>query len=124
MAGARILLCEDHETLRAIAARVLRADGHEVVDVASAAEAIELLSAERFDVLVLDLHLGEESGLTVLERAPVRPPVLLVCGDFDPRNGGRDAARYGVEAALAKPFDADELCGAVRTLLEGATPRR
>ena len=124
MARARILLCEDHDALRAIAVRVLTADGHEVVGVASVSAAIERLSAEPFDALVLDLHLGDESGLAVLDGAPVRPPVLLVCGDFDPRDSESDAARYRVEATLAKPFDADEVCDAVRSLLDGATPRR
>ena len=122
MAPARILLCDDHEALRRVALGILSGDGHEVVGVASAAQAIERLAAERFDLLVLDLRLGADSGLDVLDGAPARPPVLLLSGAFEPRDGALDAARYGVESALAKPFDADELCSAVRALLDGATP--
>ena len=52
------------------------------------------------------------------------PPVLLMSGDFDPREGERDAARYGVQATLAKPFDAREISAAVASLLGSATPPR
>ena len=125
MAGARILLCDDHDALRSLAVRILSSEGHEVVGVASAGEALERLAAERFDLLVLDLHLGTNSGLAVLDDVPAaRPPVLLMSGDFDPREGQRDAARYGVQATLAKPFDAREISAAVASLLGDATPPR
>ena len=124
MTGARILLCDDHDALRAVAVRILSGEGHEVVGVATAAEAIERLVAERFDLLVLDLHLGGESGLSVLDGAPERPPVLLLSGDFDPREAARDAARYGVDATLAKPFDAQEIGAAVAALIGEARPPR
>ena len=124
MAGARILLCDDHDALRRLTEGILAGAGHEVVAVASAAEAIGRLAAEPFDLLVLDLHLGDESGLEVLEAAPARPPVLLLSGEFDPRDGARDAARYGVEATLSKPFEAEEICAAAGALLDGARPRR
>ena len=122
MAGARILICDDHDALRAIAVRILSGEGHEVVGVATAAEAIELLDVERFDLLVLDLHLGADSGLAVLDGAPARPPVLLLSGDFDPRDAAQDVARFGVQATLAKPFDAQEISAAVAALISGATP--
>ena len=125
MTGARILLCDDHDELRRLAVRILSSEGHEVVGVACATEARERLATERFDLLVLDLPLGAGSGLVVLEDAPAaRPPVLLMSGDFDPQEGGRDAARYGVQATLAKPFDAREISAAVASLLAGATPPR
>ena len=47
MAGARILLCDDHDALRRLAVGILSSEGHDVVGVASAAEALERLAAER-----------------------------------------------------------------------------
>jgi CheY-like chemotaxis protein len=109
----RILVCDDHELIRGMIARLLREDGHEVTETGAAAEALAALAAAPHDAVVLDLHLRGESGLDVVERMHAEPsltdtPVILLSGDFA-GTGAEEAARYGVEAVLGKPFEPEVL---------------
>jgi CheY-like chemotaxis protein len=113
----RVLVCDDHDLIRGMVARLLRDDGHEVTETAGAAEALAALVAERHDAVVLDLHLRGESGLAVVGGVRADPalaptPIILLSGDFaDP--GAKEAARFGVEAVLPKPFEPDLLMDAL-----------
>ena len=120
----RILVCDDHDMIRAMIARMLRDDGHEVTEAAAAAEALEVLGATPCDAIVLDLHLGGESGLAVADGvradpARARTPIVLLSGDFDPADVDAAAARYGVEAVLPKPFEPERLAATLRRLVPG-----
>jgi DNA-binding response OmpR family regulator len=115
---ARILVCDDHDMVRRLIAGQLAADGHDVVTAAGAAQASAMLDGEPFELVVLDLHLGEVSGLVVLQRvrAVGDAPVILLSGDFDGASDGW-ARRLGADAVLPKPFEPDQLSDAVRALL-------
>ena len=112
----KILLAEDERTISRLVIQVLTAEGHEVNAVRSAAEAIQLLPAGKYDLILLDLHLSDGDGLQVIEAIDsgpaVRPRVIVMTGATqfaaeDPR-----AAR--VAAVLHKPFALHELEAAVR----------
>src|SRR5579885_1994365 len=68
-----ILLLDDDESVRLTLAAVLRGDGHDVAEVPDQHAAYSALDAARYDVLVCDLHLGddgaESGGLAVLRKA-------------------------------------------------------
>ena len=72
-APQRILLAEDNDTMRRLLGFVLRADGHELVEVRDGAELLEALAssllgptARAFDAIVSEQSLPGMSGLTVL----------------------------------------------------------
>lgn len=70
----RSLIVDDNSQFLAVARDVLERDGIEVVGVAtSGAEAVGLAAELRPDVALVDVDLGEESGLDVAERL-VREP--------------------------------------------------
>lgn len=109
MPAMRILLAEDEQTIARLIQKVLAAAGCDVVGVSSAAEAIERLSGNGWDLLLLDLNLEDGDGFPVveaLEASGKRPPVVVMTGesdfDDDPRAGR-------VSGVLHKPFDLDEL---------------
>ena len=58
MARARILVAEDHDSLRKGMTRTLREMGHDVEEAANGNAAIEQLHGEQFDVVVCDLKMG------------------------------------------------------------------
>jgi len=118
---ARILVCDDHDLMRRLIVRELAEAGHDVVAAADAAQAAGALDAGPFELVVLDLHLGADSGLAVLAdvRARGSTPVILLSGDFD-HAADAYARRYGADAVLAKPFEPEQLSDAVGSLLRGA----
>jgi PAS domain S-box-containing protein len=120
--GRRVLLVDDEEPVRRIAARILSRHGYEVVAPASAAEALELVSPgseNGFDLLVTDIVMPHMSGTDLAARARDSQPGLrvLFMSGYSDRAG--DAAQNG--AFLSKPFDEQSLLDKVRESL--ADPR-
>ncbi len=69
MPGARILLIEDDMMLSELAARILRAYGHEICLAADAENALVRLRSEAFDLLLLDINLPDQTGWELLRAA-------------------------------------------------------
>jgi len=72
--------------------------------------------AEPADLLVVDVRLGDKSGITVAEHASkldTAPPTLAISGQATAAEGFRLAA-LGVRAYLSKPFDMHELRKAIQ----------
>lgn len=82
----RLLIVDDDKIHRAIYSSIANKMNF-VVDLApSPADAFKALRANRFDIVVLDLMLGEDSGadvLALMSSLPLKPRVLLVTGASD-----------------------------------------
>jgi len=105
---ARILIAEDEETLRALCARALLADGHDVKTACDGTDAIDLLGSEngRFDLLLTDIRMPMMDGIALaLSVARDHPDItiLLMTGYADQRERahGLDAIIHDV---ISKPF--------------------
>ena len=120
VSAVRILVCDDHDLIRVIVARVLRDEGHDVTETAAAAEALDALARTPHDAIVLDLHLRAESGLAVVDGLRDATPVILISGDFAAPSP-EEAARFGVAAVLPKPFEPEQLIDAVARVTAAAT---
>lgn len=110
-APRRVLAVEDESSQRVMYARALRAAGYEPTCVATGAEAMAALARARTGVVLLDLNLGQESGLDVFEAIRERFPAVSVVivtghGSFD---AVRRAIRLDVVDFLTKPVPLDEL---------------
>jgi CheY-like chemotaxis protein len=67
MAATKILLVDDDEMLNTIMRSLLEREGFDITVACNVAEALKLISAEPFDVLLSDLHMpGAADGLTVI----------------------------------------------------------
>ena len=64
---ARILIAEDEDSLRALVARALAQDGHEVMVTCDGGEALEVLTREagRFDLLLTDIRMPVMDGIAL-----------------------------------------------------------
>lgn len=119
----RMLVVDDHEVVRRGTRQVLAEGfpGAAFGEAATAAEAMALLQAERWDLLVLDINLPGRSGLEVLEevrRVWPRLPVLVLSAYPEEEFAVR-CLRLGAAGYLTKSSAADELVAAVRKALEG-----
>jgi len=102
-----ILVIDDDPEICALVKRALEQDGHAVVIACNGMEAIRAYELNRPSMLFVDLmmpSLDGEEFLRVLGKP--RPPVVLITASV---RREEVAQRFGVEAALEKPFDLREL---------------
>jgi len=86
-----ILLVEDDAITRVSFAQMLRAHGHQVVEVADGRKALELLSSLRFDLVITDLVLPNLNGLNLVRLIRARCPSLpvILVSAYLSESGGR-----------------------------------
>jgi two-component system OmpR family response regulator len=115
----RILLVEDDEMLANAVARALRQSAHAVDTVASGAEADDCLTANEYDLVLLDLGLPKLDGFEVLRRLRQRrnavPVIILTV-----RDAQEDLVKgldLGADDYLTKPFNLPELEARVRAVI-------
>jgi CheY-like chemotaxis protein len=113
-----VLVVDDDDTIRRIAFDVLSDEGFEVALADSGTAALESLERERPDVILLDLTMPGMNGRAFHANLPPRfldIPILLLSGSNDVRDAGLELGTAGV---IAKPFDLDDLIGAVQRVTE------
>jgi two-component system NarL family response regulator len=123
MEALRTLLVDDHPVFaQALAARLGNEPDLAVIPVAhTVGQALAELAHSRPTVILLDLMLGEESGLTVLEHAHAQYPdtkVIMLTG-VDGVDAVIDAVRRGARAWLPKSVDIAQLIRVIRGVARG-----
>jgi DNA-binding response OmpR family regulator/tRNA A-37 threonylcarbamoyl transferase component Bud32 len=119
---ARILVVDDVEDNRDLLRRRLRRDGYQVECAENGRDALELISAQEFDLVLLDVLMPEVDGYEVLKRMKEAPatrdiPVIMISALDDTQNIVRCIER-GAEDYLPKPFDAILLRARINACLE------
>lgn len=128
---ARILLVEDDELTRDTLAEGLRLYGYRVSVAGSCEAARGLFRRQRFDAILLDVNLPDDSGFELLCEIRVAPagrgalspgvPVLMLSG----RGGEADRVRgfeLGCDDYVVKPYSFSELRGRLAAQLRRALP--
>jgi DNA-binding NtrC family response regulator len=111
MPAMRILVVDDEPKLGKLAAEMLSATGHTVSRALSGREAIGLLDASPFDLVITDLRMAEIDGMKVLEhaRAKTPPPEVIMMTAHGSAESAVQAMKAGAVDYLVKPFSTDEL---------------
>ncbi len=120
---ARILVIEDHSDFRDTLSAMLRSADHEVQSGSNGREALEMLTSDAFDLLVMDVLMPEVDGIEVLraiEKMPARPAVVAISGGgILPASLALSlASALGASAVLFKPFYRQELIEAIEGALK------
>jgi two-component system OmpR family response regulator len=117
----RILIVDDDEDIRKLLEEYLRKNGFDAQAVADGPAMREALVAKPASLVVLDLMLPGEDGLSLCRqlRARSQLPVLMLTAKGDPvdRIIGLET---GADDYLAKPFDPRELLARIRSVLRRA----
>jgi PAS domain S-box-containing protein len=103
---ARVLVVEDEEKVRVLLNEAFRADGHEVTEATTGAEALKFLDKSEFDLMVCDLGLPELSGLHVARWVKeFRPdlPVIIATG-FAEMIAEEDYQKARIDDVIRKPY--------------------
>jgi two-component system phosphate regulon response regulator OmpR len=118
-----LLVVDDDARLRRLLQRYLTEQGYHVSTAADAAEAKASLRNFAFDLIVLDVMLPGQDGISLTSelRATADLPILLLTarGEIEDRVNGLAA---GADDYLVKPFDPRELLLRITTILRRAMP--
>ena len=121
--AAHLLIVDDDERIRQLLKRFLQKNGFLVTAAPDAARARRLLAGLAFDLIVLDVMMPGEDGVSLCRelRSRLGVPVLLLTarGETSDRILGLEA---GADDYLAKPFDPKELLLRINAILRRATP--
>ncbi len=117
-----ILVVDDDHVNRELLFILLKREGHTVTTVDNGRQAMAMLLARKFDLILLDIMMPEMDGYQVLERLQKDPdlrhiPVIVVSAMGETENVAR-AIQLGADDYLAKPFDATLLQARITTCLE------
>ncbi len=115
-----VLMVEDSAPLSAVYQAYLKHEAVTLISVASGAEALQQLPLLQPDILLLDLHLPDMSGMEILKH--VQASALGISTIVMTANGSLDMAvdamRLGAHDFIAKPVDADRLRVTLRNTIE------
>jgi DNA-binding NtrC family response regulator len=116
----RLLVVDDDEAMRHALGRLLRSEGYVAVFAATINELRVVLARGPVDVVLLDMHLGEDDDfehvLSALSQQVAAPRVLLMSADAD---SGEVAAARGLPF-LEKPFTIEQLVDTVNEAMRTA----
>ena len=119
-----LLVVDDDARLRVLLRRYLSDNGFRVTVASDAQEARASLASFAFDLVVLDVMMPGESGLTLTRelRAKRLVPVLLLTAMAEPEDR-INGLEQGADDFMAKPFEPRELVLRIRNILQrGPTP--
>jgi CheY-like chemotaxis protein len=116
--SSRILNVEDHAPARFLRTRILEGAGFDVVEIGTAAGAVE--QAADAGLVLLDVKLPDGDGFDVCEQIKSRHPdlpVVLVTSVYRTADARRDGFAAGADAFLLEPVDAARLVRTVGDLM-------
>ena len=118
LADAHILIVDDDERIRSLLQKFLSRNGFWVTAARDAAHARKLLDGLEFDLIVMDVMMPGEDGLTLTRdlRKKLETPILLLTakGETSERIMGLEA---GADDYLSKPFEPKELVLRINAIL-------
>jgi DNA-binding NarL/FixJ family response regulator len=117
----RVAILDDHPVVRAGTAAIVEGapDMTLAGTAATMAEAQPFLDCEAVDVLLLDLRLGQEFGLSVFEGAAGALPAIVVATSYDYPQYVEAALRLGAVGYVLKTAPVDDLLDAIRRAAAG-----
>ena len=122
----RILIVEDHPTMREAMRLVFEGEGFEIDEAADGEAALRAVAARPPDLLFLDMNIPGTNGADVLEAIrgePATSDIRVIVVTAAGEEGRAAAMRLGADEYFTKPFSPTALLRTVERVLEGgATP--
>ena len=120
MSNARVLVVDDEKAILEMVTRKLTACGHECATASDATTALDFISRNEFDLMLLDVVMPDRSGVELLIDVKDRYPevaVVMMTGVLDTSTAVK-AMRDGAFDYITKPMDLNELTTRIDRVLE------
>ncbi len=116
--GPRVLVVDDEAQIRRLLRVSLGAESLQVIEAASAAEALAAIGRDKPDLMILDLGLPDADGIELIPaiRALSALPIIVL-SVRDDESGKVRALDAGADDYLTKPFGTAELLARIRTAM-------
>ncbi|MDB6073861.1 MAG: hybrid sensor histidine kinase/response regulator [Verrucomicrobiaceae bacterium] len=106
----RLLIVEDHEATRIVLSRLLKRQGHHVVNASTVHEALAAISKETFDVVITDLGLPDGNGLDLMREVRLQHKCHgIALSGYGMEQDLKQTKEAGFFAHLVKPVNIDQL---------------
>jgi len=115
-----ILVVDDNDSLRKTLSRELSENGYVVFSAANGREAINLVDAEKIDLVLLDIKMPELDGFEVLKYIKTKFPslkVIMLTAYADLKNAML-SKKLGADDFTSKPFDLVDLFSTIDRVLQ------
>lgn len=114
-----ILVVEDEESVRSLLLRKLTRAGFTVIGAANGIDALALLREQCFGIVMSDINMPKLNGLELLQiiRETYPDVVVIMVTAYGDLEHAIAAMRLGASDYVVKPFDLEQLMGAVRQAL-------
>ncbi|MEO6022912.1 MAG: EAL domain-containing protein [Burkholderiales bacterium] len=116
----RLLVVDDEPRMLEVLLELLKLHGHDVTSASSGQQAVSLLQAAQFDLVLLDLNMPEMDGFGLMEhieRHAYGVPMIVISGDTT-IDAAIQALRKGAHDFVRKPYRAEELLRTIDSALE------
>lgn len=126
MITGRILVVEDEQTVLQMTSELLASEGFEVIELRFPELVLEVVEHERPDLILVDIMLPERSGIEVADALWVNGfgTIPLIAMSASCVMADLAHASPFFQRVLRKPFDIDELLGAVQSVLSANSVAR
>jgi len=116
----KVLVVDDDRIVIKSCIRILESEGFSVSTVPGADEALEILRADSFDLLLLDVKMPKRDGLSLMKeiRGIWQDVPIIVMSGYPTPETIADVLKAGATQFIPKPFLPDELIQAIRQVLE------
>jgi DNA-binding response OmpR family regulator len=121
--GTKVLIVDDEKAIRAGLASALNRAGFSVVEASDGLQALEMVTTQEPDIIVLDILMPELDGRQVcrkLREQNIWTPVIMLT-QIDATGEKISSLEEGADDYLNKPFDSYELIARIRALLRRQT---
>jgi len=121
-----ILVVDDTPSTLEVLQRSLSAEGYTTYAAPNAVDALNLLDGTFVDLVITDLKMPKISGIDLIRhvRENYRNTAVMMITGYATVESAVEAVKSGAEEYVAKPFTDDELCAAVRRVLDKLNRRR
>ncbi len=123
--GKRVLVADDEEIIRETIADVLSKAGAMPVMARDGEEAVAMVAAQHFDLVLSDIKMPHKNGYEVFaatKQARPQCPVILITGfGYDPDHSIVRASREGLAGVLFKPFKVEQLLELIEKAVQAPT---